>query len=45
VTRRPSRRDGAAEINFFVIDSDLAILRKGIEQRIGEFREALAKPG
>jgi 2-keto-3-deoxy-L-rhamnonate aldolase RhmA len=32
-------------INFFVIDSDLAILRKGIEQRIGEFREALAKPG
>jgi 2-keto-3-deoxy-L-rhamnonate aldolase RhmA len=31
-------------INFFVIDSDLAILRKGIERRIGEFRGALTEP-
>jgi staphyloferrin B biosynthesis citrate synthase len=36
------RRKG---INLFVVDSDLAILRKGIELRIGEFRGTLTQSG
>ena len=43
--QEPARQWTKNGINFFVIDSDLAILRKGIEQRIGEFREALARSG